>query len=261
MEPLLNLPLLSSNKSHLGIRCAIVTFTISIFAILSLNAFDYDFEDTPSNEEKPLFVSLGSGCDQGITLRECGLRYAAFPFDWLICGNHKKFITLLEDDFAFFTDENYFVPYAMFPGFPNLVMNYYYDLIFRHEGTVTYEWSELDKYQAQLALIKEKYTRRINRFRELRQHPGKIFFIRNFTWDEEGQIAHNNEQALELKEALERYFPLVNFTLIVVTYKDTLALPLKPIDKVIEFQLDRPPWREEYRKMYETLLNHHCQAP
>lgn len=235
------------------ILCYITLLIGNVFS----NPVDFNFEGSLSLEGENLIVSLGSGCDTGITLRECGLRNAAFPFDWLVSGNHKRFITLLDDDFEFFTDERFFVPLIdpNLSDHPNCLMHTYYDILFYHEGSILYDWSELDKYIEQLERMKLKYTKRINRFRQIRLFTGKVFFIRNFTSDNEDQASRHSELAAELRDALRRYLPNVNFTLVIVTYNDVNAPAVGPIDGVVEFKMDRPGWRQEYAKMYESLLN------
>jgi len=238
-------------------RSALCILTFWLGSLLA-NPVDFNFEGTLPLDTEKLFVSLGSGCDTGLTLRDCGLRQAAFPFDWLICGNHERFIMLLDDDFHYFTDERFFVPLddPKVSDHPNSLMNTYYDLIFYHEGSIPYDWSDHEKYQEQLARIKAKYERRISRFRQIRSFPGKVFFIRNFQSVHAAQTSRHEEMAIELRDALRRYFPGVNLTLVIVTFTDVNAPSIGPIDGVLEFKMDRPPWRQEYAKMYEVLLKH-----
>jgi len=230
----------------------LILYTFLASHLFALELFDFE-GDFPSHKE-PLIISLGSGCDTGLTSRNCGLRKAAFPFDWLVIGNHKHFISILDNDFECFTDENYFVPVDGVSDHPNSLLNTYYEIFFYHEGDVLYDWSDLNKYNEQLNRLKIKYERRIDRFRQLGHYPGKVFFIRNFTTDDASQAARHPELARELRDTLERYFPSLDFTLVIVTYTDVNAADIKDIDGVIEFKMNRPRWVHEYEKMYKILL-------
>jgi len=60
--------------------------------------------------------------------------------------------------------------------------------------------------------------------------------------------------AEELKNALRRYFPLLNFTLVIATFIQTNAPDIRGVDGVIEFKIDRSLWPERYGDMYRSLL-------
>ncbi len=79
-------------------------FVLLIFQMRTLFADspDFDFEGELICHEKHLFVSLGPICEMALRLRDCGLRHAAFPFDWLVLKNVDRFIELLDNDFQFF---------------------------------------------------------------------------------------------------------------------------------------------------------------
>lgn len=214
----------------------------------------FDFEGQIIADKKPLFVSLGSGCDTAITLRDCGLRNAALPFDWLVTGNHERFIQLLDDDFKYFIDERYFIPVEDASDHPNSLKNTHYDVVFYHEGLVPYDWHDEDKYKEQIDRMRAKYKRRIERFQQLRYYPGTVYFIRNFT-SPAIQASWHPILAVELRCALQRYFPALDFTLVIVTYADVQGTEIKGIEGVREFKMHRPDWRSEYEKMYHELLS------
>jgi hypothetical protein len=216
----------------------------------------FQFEGGIPVEDPCLFVGLGSGCDTGLTLRDCGFRKAAFPFDWIVNGDHQKLLLLLEEDFKFFTDPARFEKLSSqgIEDHPNSLRNRYYDITFYHEGSVLYDWSDEEKYREQLQRLQVKYERRIQRFRQLRDYPGRVFFIRNFTTSQPDRLSQHTQMARELREALECYFPSLDFVLVIVTYQDLHAPPIEGVEGVMEFQMHRPSWREEYANMYQALL-------
>ncbi|HXF28244.1 MAG TPA: DUF1796 family putative cysteine peptidase, partial [Chlamydiales bacterium] len=84
-----------------------------------------------SEQQKfPIFVSLGSSCEVGIQLRNCHLRTAAFPFDWVMSLDHPRVIDCLQQDFKYFMNENYLVPH------PGYVHNTAYNIAFVHDWTL-----------------------------------------------------------------------------------------------------------------------------
>ncbi len=161
-----------------------------------------------------LFVSLGSHCHPAHDLRAFALRRLAFPFDWIISFNGEALISILEDDFRYFLDESCFdtIGYAL--------LNTRYELEFLHDGNFT-----AGVFSADLPAWKEKYARRINRFRSLKNYKGKVYFIRqNYLYSvtdphryfrNEQNITITEEYAWRLHAALQRYFPQLDFSLIV----------------------------------------------
>lgn len=130
-------------------------------------------ETDPHEEEvltlstRPLFVSLGGTCHTALALRGTELRKAAFPFDWFISTHHDNFIKILDDDFSHFTDTNCFFLYIPAP------INNYYAIQFTHDFDLNY--SDTDNRKKQLSDFQEKYGRRIERFRKLRNIPARFF--------------------------------------------------------------------------------------
>lgn len=187
--------------------------------------------------KKPLFVSLGGSCHTALALRGAGLRVAAFPFDWLISTNHHVFLKILDEDFQHFTDASVFALHQGVPASNNL----YYNIGFPHDfdlnnfacGNGVKQWDT----------FKEKYDRRINRFRQLRQYPGKVFFVRAM-WSQlnegkNGEFYENKKRAQELRSALDRYFPSLNFTLIILSYNDLPIPSIHGVKGVVEWKIGR----------------------
>ena len=173
--------------------------------------------------EKPIFVSLGSTCDVAHALRACDLRDEAYPFDWICSFLGHKLIQILEDDFLYFLDKRFLILGAKGPGF---LLNDIYHLEFLHEGDFRGEG-----YGPNMEKLQEKYQRRIERFRALKDYPGTVVFIRScyrysntdphrqYYCDENLEIS--DELSLKLLATLEKYFDGLNFILIVINESKT----------------------------------------
>jgi len=161
-----------------------------------------------------LFVSLGSSCDPALWLRGCGLRAAAFPFDWLLSIDGDRFAEVIETDFQGFLDGQNF---AYFNG---AIVHTLYHIEFRHE-------------HGGMAEIFEKYPRRIGRFKDLDGYPGKVVFIRapyieatnpTLYWPNEAGLRITLENALALRDALKKLLPHADFTLLIVNHEGPDAI-------------------------------------
>jgi len=177
----------------------------------------YASEPDKINTNALQFVSLGSHCLPAHMFRNCEVRKAAFPFDWIASFNGQALINILETDFHDFLNEEYLIAYES----GRVLLHTKYHLEFLHDG----HWSG-DQYLSSMLLLKAKYLRRINRFRQLNDYQGKVFFIRcaylysnsnpqRFYRNEEN-IEITEEYALKLYDALKKNFPNLNFSLIIL---------------------------------------------
>lgn len=175
-----------------------------------------DDVDISAYNQEPIFVSLGSYCASAGAIKYCGLRKAAFPFDWNITLDGEKLIEILNDDFSNFLTEEYLVPF----GWATL-LNTYYHIEFVHDGS----WEGAD-FMFYMPILQSKYKRRIERFKKLREHQGHIFFLRSayaHSLDDihrfyrvKENIEISEDYALRLHETLQNFFPKLNFTLIII---------------------------------------------
>src|SRR5690242_4485052 len=78
--------------------------------------------------QEALFVSLGSTCITAHMHRECKIRKAAFPFDWIISLDGEKLIDILEEGFLHFLDPDVLQVSGQ------ALLNHYYHLEFLNEG-------------------------------------------------------------------------------------------------------------------------------
>lgn len=225
-----------------------------LFLALSLFASEDPADDAYFEEPPFLFVSLGSHCEVASVLKENHLREVAFPFDSLVTIDSEGMIAALNEDFGNFLNKEGFFPYSLHP---DITENSFYKMEFRHEGPIL---ENADGWQR----TKEKYERRIGRFRQIRDFKGRTFFIRiaydlphggATYWLQEGQTTISSAQAHALKEALDRYFPFLNFTLIILNYVEDLPEPIQEINGVIEFKI-RKSHRHTDHAAILNLLSH-----
>jgi Putative papain-like cysteine peptidase (DUF1796) len=207
------------------------------------------------------FVSLGSHCEIAVHLNANHLRKAAFPFDWLLTCNHDHFLLLLENDFSFFLDEQNLVQH---PTSPYVLENTHYEIEFRHDWPFPDLWTDSARFSQQLQEMKTKYDRRINRFRQLRNYQGKVFFIRvaydlqndpNLYWGVKDIEQITPKKAQALKDSLDCYFPNLNFTLVIVNYLEAHASPINGVDKVLELKISKHQKQRDYMNSFKSLIN------
>ncbi len=181
-----------------------------------------DLVQINSAAQETIYVSLGSYCEVGHALRACGLRKAAFPFDWIVSFDGELLITILQDNFQHFLDDNHLVVGDRGPG---PLLNTYYHLEFLHDGDFRGEL-----FLPTLEKFKTKYQKRIERFKRLADYRGKVVFMRTaneysltdphryYFCAENVEIS--DEYAWRLYTVLQQFFPLLNFTLVIINNHD-----------------------------------------
>ncbi|HSX04685.1 MAG TPA: DUF1796 family putative cysteine peptidase [Rhabdochlamydiaceae bacterium] len=201
--------------------------------------------------QEPLFVSLGSTCTTAHTHRECGIRKAAFPFDWIVSLNGEKLIEILEEDFLHFLDSN------VLRVLGQALLNDYYYLEFLNEG----DWAGADN---NIKAFSEKCQRRINRFRQLANYQGKVFFVRTAypgslsdphrIWKVKENIEITYEYAAKLHQALKKCFPKLDFELIIINSYDGSGFSIEEqlSDGILMIRIDGI--FESYKDFYFQLL-------
>lgn len=209
----------------------------SLFFIISLFASEFDFEGNIQFNKPYLFVPLGCNCWVAQALRTCkaySFRDAAFPFDWLFSLDNDGLVKCLDENFEHFFDKKYFIRYD----FTNLE-NTRYNFQFTHDWPYSGSDATEEKHLGQLAFIREKYTRRIERFNNLRYFKGKVFFVRclQTNSDYKGEYGWNSQNALNLNNALKRFFPELNFTLVIISSTDPAVSEIGYIEGVKEYKL------------------------
>ncbi len=218
--------------------------------ILILLCIATDLKAENFEESATQIVSLGGNCHTALALRDLNLRKAAFPFDWVNTTGHINFIKILNEDFYNFFDESCFFTIDGVPSY----LNIYYQLDFPHDFSG-------DNRESEWLSFKKKYARRIERFRALRLYEGKVFFIRalwsELTENDQGQFQENFKRTLEIRDALDQYFPGLDYTLVILSYSDLDIPALEPLEHVVELRI--PKGHQSIHDNMIKLLAHRVQ--
>ncbi len=149
-------------------------------------------------------VSLGFNCRPAQALFDEHLRNASYPFDW-IWTQADQLYKVIDDDFAHFLE-----PESLKPGHRGILD--YYGLHFMHDFPTEHgivdsparsDWKDF------IPIVREKYLRRINRFKNLLSGSEKIYLIRYYLV--------TKAQAIALRDLFIKKYPKLDFTLVVVS--------------------------------------------
>jgi hypothetical protein len=229
---------------------------LCIFMTILLHGNDVEEDDVMifQSSQEPLFVSLGSWCEVAHALKACEIRNAAYPFDWITSIDSERFLEVLQDDFHHFFDEAFLVVGGRDPGY---LLHTYYRLEFLHDG----DFRDLTTMQK----FKDKYQRRIERFRMLAEYPGKVFFVRTAyagsTTDLYYLCADNLEisdgYAWKLYRILQERFPKLDFTLVIINNDENHAVyeEKKLTEKLIKVRSHPGAELSHKKKLFVSLMN------
>jgi len=223
------------------------------FSMCSIGQLQADPND---NRLAPIFISLGSHCEPSQQLILNNLRSAAFPFDWLLTLDFEGFLALIQEDFRFFMDKRYIIQND-----ENALINTYYHIDLRHE---MHDWPDAD-FPKHYSEIKEKYQRRINRFKECNYNKSRAYFIRAaFDLELNPKLPTitqdctriEKNQAETLKNLLRKKFPQLDFYLVIINYAEENIEAILGIDRVIEFKIRKSHRNEDYKNLFQQLIEH-----
>jgi hypothetical protein len=185
----------------------------------------------------PICISLGDGCGPAMMLRDLGLRREAFPFDWTV-SYWDAFIRAFTDDFQFFLTD-----LKMRPGNQGVID--YYGIHFTHDWP-TNENPHIDalnadfignnelfhSWQQALPLVRQKYARRIERFRNVCRGRDKVIFIRS--GDSGADLPTIQNKAIAIRDYLKSQYPTLDFTLVYISGNPVFQEPWN-IDRIKNF--------------------------
>lgn len=210
---------------------------------------------------EPKYISLGSTCEVAHSLKSCGIRKEGYPFDYITTIDCHKFITILDTNFEHFIDDRHLVPAKVDP-FP--LYNTYYNIEILHEGVFNTEG-----YDRNMTLFKEKYMRRIERFRLLNEYGGKVVFLRHAykysvtdphrIYQCADNIRIDDAYATELYASLKRFFDKLDFTLIILNNHEGSFIEERRIHDKLIFCLNDPSKElvakgNAYKEYLDTLV-------
>ncbi len=226
------------------------------------------FEGSPDDiflKDRPIILSLGPQCEVASKINVFGYRNAAFLFDWILSVDINGIIDLLNNDFQFFFDEEYFEPHDYHA---YVLVHKLYRFEYRHDWRETSNfWDDFFSYRLTYQNIKDAYERRINRFKRLGQFKGKVFFLRAaFDINTESKISTkfsrdrlhiSAREAIALRDALRRHFPVLDFKLVIINYKeeDSSMLEIGSEEDIIEFQFRKSSKDTDYENLFHALLD------
>lgn len=163
------------------------------------------------------FISLGDNCITASAIESQGYRVAAFPFDWCITPMHS-ILSCFTEDFARHLES----PQAGHGSSSETMVKDAYGIEYRHDfptedmPNVT-ESDGIDRPERRLKHnwldslddVKSKYTRRIQRMRDLCNNPvSRIVFVRH------GGITQSDAE--QFVEIVKEQYPNLKFKLLVV---------------------------------------------
>jgi len=159
-----------------------------------------------SEDLDTVYISLGSDCAVAYNLKKLKLSSYTFPFDWAKINNIDSIQNILENDFSNFFDNIKLKKINSYK-FINFDHNEISKISIILENGIILPHECTDVYNEDI--FKEKYTRRINRFREIViNNKIKKIFVRA----DDKQIDLN-----KLKNILDNYNCL-NYKLITIDY-------------------------------------------
>jgi hypothetical protein len=185
-------------------------------------------------------INLGGDCQVEHQLKTNNLREYALPFDYLIapCISVCRMLT---NDFKGFLDKEQ-LAYKHDNG--KYILDTAYDTRMIHDFILTPDF--LNDYEQ----IKEKYMRRIERFRELLATKKKVLFIRKRALKEEAQV---------LATIIKTLYPHLMYTLAILDGSES-AKEAWNIEGVKNFYLSQPvpyvwtgdneAWKEILRQLH-----------
>lgn len=201
--------------------CLLLIISVEIFANRSSETPDafseprklYQERELEASE-KPILVSLGANCIPAYHALIQKIRSASYPFDWTI-ADLKSIIINLKEDFLHFVDDKYCTLRD------NWILNSYDDLKFPHEFQTLGEKRQGETPDLKfLPVIKEKYQRRIKRFRQLLSHKNVIFMRYASLPADMVNTKEDKETAVFLRDALRNYLKREDFLLIMLGNED-----------------------------------------
>jgi hypothetical protein len=198
----------------------------------------------PTKPTQPIFISLGRTCEVSWNLYKRSLNTLFFPFDWAGTPDFDAVTTLIKNDFDdFFNIKNLI-----------RVDEYGDDAHFGVYDTkscvlLAHDFPKDKTIEESLEAVKEKCTRRIERFKKALTATNHIYFIRR-------EITA--EQAARFVSMIKAKYPALRFTLVCIDKDPSFKQPL-PVSNTLSFfyqhkkQLPGPKWQGD-PALWDTVL-------
>ncbi len=169
----------------------------------------------------PLCISLGNACGPAINLRDLKIRKEAYPFDWIVSPSSALYKALTDDFSQFLTDIK---PRPDNTGvIDSYGFHFTHDWPTEHQPVIDAATSDFvgnavlhGQWEEVVPLVREKYLRRIKRFKEACLGQEKVVFIR---WN-------SRKEDLEiLRDVFRNKYPNLDFILIAVSHEEDFKEP------------------------------------
>jgi hypothetical protein len=172
------------------------------------------------SEKYDKIISLGCNCFIKFYLKHIEYEQETYFFDYIGCPMWSVY-ELIKNDFSNLFNLNEYKNEYTIMGLPQIVTNSRYNLKFKHDLSVV-----KSKFDNEFSDFKEKYTRRIKRFRDLLMSSENVLFIR-FEETKENRIIkqaykeQNKISELEyiklFSKFLRSHFPELKFEIVFIS--------------------------------------------
>ena len=183
-------------------------------------------------------VSLGHFCSPALELKRIGVRKASLPFDWLISGDFKNVMELIENGFQDFLNSEYMY---QLKDYPKYYRNTKYQIDFYHD------FDAYEPFEKQIENVSQKYQRRIERFYFLICKP--TLFIRYINSQEEAEYINENRKMI--LQILQEFNALNDIAFVVnedihISGEKVFTVKKDENDTVARSFLEKSPAMKEY---------------
>lgn len=207
-------------------------------------------------------ISLGSACTVAGAMRTYGIRFEAYPFDWLV-SPFDSLYKALDDDFKNFLKEDSLVV-RQSDKYGTLD---YYGFHFVHDFPSVNPNDEIaaligenhvtggvlrDDWRQFIPSVKSKYLRRIERLRRVLNSREKVYLVRH--------CDTTRAQAVALRDLIIKKYPNLDFILVVVDRTQGIKQDWN-LEKIKNFYLDdsvnggQNGWEEIFRTLgFDSLV-------
>lgn len=243
-------------------RVHIIIF--GFFAIISSTLADDNYcneEECIASYRNVTIISLGANCTPALYARLCGVRAAAYPFDWCITS-YGAIYHCLKNNFSDYFKKNNLAAATRIdfshdllatinaPDIDPLIENTECPWVLDKQLQIIYNHDFSDKKKEiidqEYAHQQEKYQRRVARFMSTMHSGKKIYLIRY-----QPHIAKN--QVFGLYHLLKAQFPRTNFMLIIIQNDKDNVKKLGNLKKIKQFYCPRDNENTFFRILYDKI--------
>ena len=158
-----------------------------------------------------MIFSMGAACSCSQALREAGLQFASFPFDWVVGPGICFRAQMIADDFPGWLEPETFIRVET-PKFSTSV--WYRD---KFGFSLIHDFHVGVPFDEELPLVRAKYRRRIDRLSRLLDSANRALVV---YIESGGAASASADDAVKVRETLARRWPCVDFDVLLVKYRE-----------------------------------------